>query len=501
MRLGIIDLGTNSVRFDAYEFDYDKGIKRLRREKLMVRLGEGVFLTGKLNREAVERTLDAFRGFIKTAAELQIEKIVAIATSALREAEDGEKLVAQIKKLTDIELTIISGETEAKYISRGILANEKGLKGSFALVDIGGGSTEVSICEGKEVQTSCSLPLGAARLSQQFPREGGATSSESMRLQVSKILKDSVLANIKPRPKRIIGSSGTIRALAKLQEAHGWPKEIISRNRLKKLIEEMKDLNSQQLRAFPGMDQNRIDIIVPGAILLEEIMRFLSVSKVHVTDFSLRDGLCREEYARFRKTSKPLRAFRLEDVSQSLGRFGAPTGYAEHMVESSKLFFNKFRNVHRLSSSWRDYFVAAALFRNIGKMIHPANHEEHAYYIVKHVDLPGFSAADREFVAQLCLRQNGWKTGVKNLLFCRNREEEVAFMKILALLRVASALETGTSRASSLKQVKTQNDKVKLTIGYSPRASLQLLHVEQRKGLFEQIFRRKLVVQLVPLLG
>src|SRR6478672_4923106 len=149
MRVAIIDLGTNSVRFDVQEFERGREAQILHREKLMIRLGQGVFITGRLDKNAIRRALHAFLRFRQIATDFRVEKIIAFGTSALRDARDSDKLLRQIKSQTGIDVRVITGEEEAKLIAEGVLAHEKPEKGTFALVDIGGGSTEISICRGR----------------------------------------------------------------------------------------------------------------------------------------------------------------------------------------------------------------------------------------------------------------------------------------------------------------------------------------------------------------
>ena len=161
MRIAIIDLGTNSVRFDIQQLGPGKRqVRQLHREKIMVRLGQGVFLNGKLDRSAVTRSLHAFAKFQKVAHQYKAGKIIAFGTSALREVADSEKFLKAIVDKTGIQVRVISGTEEAQLIALGILSNEKVGKEKFAMVDIGGGSTEISVCRGKAILHSTSFPLG-----------------------------------------------------------------------------------------------------------------------------------------------------------------------------------------------------------------------------------------------------------------------------------------------------------------------------------------------------
>src|SRR3954469_10895994 len=197
MRLGVIDLGTNSVRFDVHQIGADGELQRLHRKKLMVRLGQGAFVSRKLDREAVGRTLDAFARFKRVATHLKTEKIIAFGTAALREVSDREQLIELIKRSTGIHLRVITGAEEAQLIALGILSNEKLTPSRVALVDIGGGSTEISICRGRKGLHSHSFPLGAARLQQLYLKRSppNASSVVEMREHIRATLQSKMSAD------------------------------------------------------------------------------------------------------------------------------------------------------------------------------------------------------------------------------------------------------------------------------------------------------------------
>jgi exopolyphosphatase/guanosine-5'-triphosphate,3'-diphosphate pyrophosphatase len=161
MRIALIDLGTNAVRFDVVEVSPAGGVARLHRERLAVRLGEGVFKTGRLSHAAIGRTVAAFESFRKTCRTLNVERVTAFGTSALRDSANSEVLLTLLKRRTGIDVRVISGQEEARLIARGILAHENPTaKGLVALVDIGGGSVEITLCRGRQIRRSTSFKLG-----------------------------------------------------------------------------------------------------------------------------------------------------------------------------------------------------------------------------------------------------------------------------------------------------------------------------------------------------
>ena len=322
MRLGIIDLGTNSVRFDVQELGPGRRIHRLHREKRMIRLGQGVFLHGRLDRNAMRRTLGAFLRFRQAAEALGAKRIVAFATSALREATDNERLLGLIRRRAGIELRIISGEEEARLIARGILAHERVRRGRFALVDIGGGSTEISVCRGRSALRSASFDLGTSRLQQLFLRRSPPSRRivRDLRTHIRTTLRRTIAAEGWPGASHVLGSSGTVRALAKILRKRGGGRTI-ERRTLSRLVSEMARMNPKDLARLPGIEPHRVDMILAGGILLEECMRALGAGTVAPTPYALRDGILEEERRRARSRVRG----RGEAAQRSAGGVAAAT--------------------------------------------------------------------------------------------------------------------------------------------------------------------------------
>jgi len=308
LRLAIIDLGTNSVRFDIYRVSH-KGAQRLHRSKTMVRLGDDVFKTGKLTPEAMRRAAVAFLKFKKILRLHKTDRVVAFGTSALRTATNSAEFIRQIELKTGIQVRVISGREEAELIAKGIQANIDIPRGTYALVDIGGGSTEVSICSGRRIVKPHSFQLGANRLFQNYlktvPPEfrPNAKTNElhpilALRQKLKVELHGLTAKGHEGPVKSLIGSSGTIRTISKILKKLGHSGQPIYRSDLSGLISEMQTMSREQLKRLPGLEPKRVDLILAGAILLEEILFALNLKQVYVTDFALRDGILVSELAR-----------------------------------------------------------------------------------------------------------------------------------------------------------------------------------------------------------
>lgn len=497
MRLGIIDLGTNSVRFDIQELRPGKQVRPLHREKIMIRLGQGVFVNGQLSRDATVRTVHAFHTFKRICDELAVDRLIAIATSALREAGDSSRLVREIKSSTGIEVRIISGEEEARLIAIGILTNEP-VKGRAALIDIGGGSTEISIVNGRGVTQCESFPLGTARLQQMFLKRSPPSPRNIEQLRA--YIRETLNTKITPAwySPEVIGSSGTIRTLARMgRRKNGDSKKKLKLEHLRRMNRRMSRMNTAQLLNIPGMEARRSDMILAGSILLEECMIALDAKRLRATEFSLRHGILREQVDLSRKLITSRIALHIPDLIAKAQKLGGNRVHLEASAECARTLFRRLRHVHKLDGSWELYLEAAAILRKTGDAISPIASGEHAYYIVKNSGFRFVDQTELEFIAQLVLRTDRQKDPLKDLPFRGKKPRRQAFLKLLALLRIIDGLDADTGKAAHLRSARVAKKEIRLDFAGGTKTELERFRVEQRRELFEQVYRRKLTARRI----
>ncbi|HEY8279612.1 MAG TPA: Ppx/GppA phosphatase family protein [Bdellovibrionota bacterium] len=495
MRVAIIDLGTNSVRFDVHTLTTGGKAKLLHREKLMIRLGQGVFLKGRMDPAAIDRTVEAMEHFKQIALGLRVRKIVAFGTSALREASDSTELVERVKKRTGIEIKVISGREEAKLIAQGVLANENPPKGSYALVDIGGGSTEISPARGLTILKGDSFPLGTARLQQVFlkrspPREGAV---RQMRQYIANVLKEKMQAGKWPHCDTLLGSSGTVRNLARLIDKKD---DEFSFKDLSELVADMATMNTTQLLEIPGMEPKRVDMILSGAILLEEIARALGARKIVFTEFALRDGIIEEEKRLAKSHKSSLLELHLDDLFEHARRFGGDTEHLVHMARIASEIFARFQRIHGLEKRWEIYLLSTILLRHCGQAISYGDRAKHSFYIVKNLDFPSMDTWEHEFVARLCLHIPGGKVDGKDLNpIGKDKKRRAAFLRLLALARVIDALDLGPRTTLKIRRLTVTKGSARLSFSGKATEGIEQLMMERKKRLFEEVFGRELLLE------
>lgn len=294
----IIDLGTNSVRLDVVAVHLkNRAFRRLHREKRMVRLGDGLFERGHVDPAAVERVDGALREFSLLHRALDGGRIVAVATAAMREAPEAPALLERWSERYGIAFRVISGQEEAALIAKGVLSSEKLPSGGYGLIDIGGGSTELSLCRGPKILESFSLDLGANRMQQSFlrglpPVKGGL---DALRDEARRAFGDLRNRHHWPELRELIGSGGTIRAVRSLAKAAHAKEQPFTIHFLSDLVRQMERLDRVGLLHVPGMDEKRIDLMLAGSVLLEEAALALGAQRIRATEAGLRDGLLASE--------------------------------------------------------------------------------------------------------------------------------------------------------------------------------------------------------------
>ena len=254
-------------------------------------------------------------------------------------------------------------------------------------------------------------------------------------------------------------------------------------------------MTTTQLLGIPGMEAKRVDMILAGAVLLEECMDALGAKRVVTTEYSLRDGILEEELQLVREHKGSALALHLPDLYSKAQRLGCQDGHVRQVVGFAAVLFSRLKNLHKLDPEWQVYLTAAAILHDTGgKPSSPTQHEKHSYYIVKNADFPSMEGWETEFVAQLCLWHPSGKPDPETFPFDGDKRRRDAFFKLLALLRVAAALDRGHKSSARIKQVLTDKDKVRISLT-GKSVDLELLRVEQKKALFEQTFHRRLVVE------
>jgi exopolyphosphatase / guanosine-5'-triphosphate,3'-diphosphate pyrophosphatase len=499
MRIAAIDIGTNSIHMIVVKVRPDLSFEVIDREKDMIRLGAGGLDGRSLTATAMSAALQTLTKFKRLAATHKVDEILAAATSATREADNGGDFIAEVDRQTGIRIRVISGTEEARLIH---LAAGYGVDvgGSTAVVvDIGGGSVEVTLGTATQLALGKSFKLGVIRLSERFVKSDPLANRDERRL-VKHLNQEmgTYLDQVAMRGfDRVIGTSGTILSLGAMalsdagERAEDLRNRRVSAKALHKIRKRLTEFNIEERLKMPGLDPRRADLSVAGSVLLDTMIRRLGAEEFVLCDLALREGLVIDYIHRNSSTIRKVE--RYPDVRRrSIVELGERCGYwSEHAQQVARLalsMFDQTRSVHGLGDRERDWLEYGALLHDIGVHISYERHHRHSYYLIKNGDLRGFEPLEIEVIA-LIARYHRQATpkksheGYGDLPGAARR----AVKALSAMVRLAEGLDRSHARALEGIDLYPREDDYLARLRAAGDAELELWAAHRHVAPFEEL--------------
>jgi len=499
LRLAAIDIGTNSVHMIVVRVRPDFSFEVVDREKEMVRLGAGGLDGKKLTPEAMNAALQALSKFARLAQSHQVDETLAVATSAVREAENGGAFLKAIERKTGIRPRIITGTEEARLIHLAAVYGVDTPKPAV-VIDIGGGSVEITLGSGSEVEFARSFKIGVIRLTERFvdsdPISGRDERKmvEHIREQVDRYL-DHIVEN---GFDRVIGTSGTILSLGTMAVAAARgtvPTELrnlrVPAKHIRRLRRDVLALSDKERLALPGLDPRRADLTVAGVVLLDTILQRLGAEDLTLCDLALREGLVLDYIRRHQKEIVHIEQIpdvRRRSVLELAERCNYYADHARHIVQMSLALFDQTRALHGLTDREREWLEYSALMHDIGSHISFGRHHRHSYYLITNGDLRGFQPEEIEIMALVARyhRRSTPKTSHEEYArLATNRRRTVRTLS--AILRVAENLDRSHCQVISGVTVKARNGDMRVELAASGDAELEMWATGRHVAPFEQV--------------
>jgi len=458
-RIAAIDVGSNSVRLLVAEYDPASGLTTVDELKDQPRLARGLAATGCLDDDAMARAMETLRRMRDVCQRRGVHRIAAVATAAVREAENGPWFVRRVRQELDIPLRIIDAETEAALSYRSV-AHHFPLAGERALVaDIGGGSLELIGAVDGLVELTLSLPLGAVRLTELYLPGDRPPYKEvaAVRPLIRKHLKREL-------PWRewagatVIGSGGTFTTLGRIVQArrglspadpvHGVE---VTAAEVEQLIDWLASRSSEQRRQVPGLNPARADIILAGLAVTAELLDWIRGRSLTVSAFGLREGLLLEMAGAEEPLARdPLRLFR-----EFAERCQSDRRHVEHVRELALQLFDQLGDQLGCAPEERLLLEAAGLLHDVGQLVSYRKHHKHSYQLITHAERLGLAPRDRELVALISRYHRRSGPRRKHPEFAAlSAADQAVVRRLSGILRVADGLDRGHS--ASVKQVEVE---------------------------------------------
>lgn len=508
MKVAAIDVGTNSIHLMVVSISPSGEITLVEKAREQVMLGSGGLSQAFIAPDAFERGVAALERFRAAADSHDCEDIHAGATSAVREASNGQEFCEAVKARTGIHVRQISGNDEARLIYLGARADLDFSRGRVLIFDVGGGSTEFILAEPRGPLMTLSLRLGHIRLTEGAPETAFTPDTRrAMKRQVRQVLQ-ALKTRVRPEDVgMVVGTSGTVRTLARIGTlargeqlpAHGSGL-LLHRSEVEEFIKLAERGDPEALAAVPGMDQRRLATLPAGAVIVREVLKAVGVSQLVTSERSLRDGLIIDWIERHRPEIDLQRTAldpRERSTLAAVGRFCPDPTHARHVADLTLTLFDRLTALHQLPAADRPLAWSAAMLHDIGHHIAGKSHHRHGMYLLQHIRMAGFTAPEIAVLANIVRYHSRSKPKAHHPDFAALSADDQRRVEVIAgLLRLADSLDRSHEQPVRSIDVSWDDGAVRLNATLREGGELEHWAFEQRKDLLERALQRKVQLSI-----
>ena len=500
-----VDIGSNSVRLKIARLTKHR-LTEIHEDREVTRLGESVYRSGFLSPEAISDTVKVLRRFHRAVQNVGVDVVRVVATSALRDARNSQAFMEWVRSVTGWKVEIISGLEEARLIHLGLISSLRVNVSPLLMVDLGGGSCELTISGEGHIRSTISLPLGAVRLTNEFLHHEPPRKAElrQMRGFIAREIGRTADRIWRARPKVVIATSGTAESLAAvchgLYKTKGARAATVSKTQMQRIAKLLARLPLEERRSLSGVGPRRAEIVVAGAAVYSELLERCQLTGFRASPLGLRDGLLAQmaaEYDRSTRSGKQIESERWDSIRAAVEHYRVDMEHALQVRNSAMHLFSALKSVHSLPPEYAEWLSAAAMLYEVGDYVNRNGRHRHSYYIISHSEILGYTPEQRRIIAAIAryLGKSRPSAGDGPVKVLPSADQDCV-PKASLLLRLARALNLSRSGAIRAVQVRVRDGAVRLALLPRPRSSvdLELWAAEKEKGYFREVFGRELSV-------
>ena len=510
-----IDCGSNSFHLLVVRVDEaSQTWEAIGSDKELLRLadvGEGMRIAG----ETMDRALEVLTRFRQQAEALGAERIEAVATSAIREAKNGQAFLDRAASEAGVPIALISGPEEARLIYLGVASRFDFAGRKVAIVDIGGGSTELIVGTADELLFNQSAQLGAVHLTARYQDADPISPDayQEMLIAIHHTLQPLTAIMRDIGFDMLVGTSGTIENLAAIAAAHrgdSEPKDgdVLEYVAVRDIERSLRGMAHEERLSVPGMNLRRADIAVAGARLVRSVMDQLEVEKLTLCDRALREGVIMDLLMRegvIKSAAHAPEQVRRRAIRKVGTRYRCDMVHGEHVAKLALAMFDQMAELHGVPANFRDVLEGAAVLHEIGMLVNRDGYHKHSYYLLRHTDFMGFRDDEIELMANLAryCRKGLPKKKHDNYLELSFDHRLIA-RRMIAILRLARALSISRTRTVEDLTLKYAHGKVTVVLHASGPCDLELRAAGEKAEVYakylgvEVQFELRLVTPKAP---
>ncbi|QJB45835.1 Ppx/GppA phosphatase family protein [Dolichospermum flos-aquae] len=520
--IAAIDIGTNSLHMVVVKIEATlPSFTIIAREKETVRLGDRNLITGELKPEVMMKAIACLGRFKTLADSLGTNSIVAVATSAVRESPNGQEFLQQVETEVGLSVDLISGPEEARRIYLGVLSGMEFNNKPHIIIDIGGGSTELILGDSEEPRSLTSTKIGAVRLTGELIASDPISETEFKYLQAyARGMLERSVEEVQGKLKigdspQLIGTSGTIETIATIhaREKLGLVPSTLngyqfSLQDLRTWVNRLRKMTNVERATVPGMPEKRSEVILSGAVILQEAMTLLGVQSVTVCERSLREGVIVDWMLTHGFIDNRLRfqsSIRERSVLKTAKKYQTNLEHSERVTAFALNIFDQTKGqLHYWNADQRQLLWAAAILHNCGHYVSHSSHHKHSYYLIRNGELLGYNETEIEIIANIARyhRKSPPKKKHESYRNLLHKEHRTMVNQLSAILRLAVALDRRQIGAISHVQCEyiPNFKEFKMLIFPSlidDECALEMWSLDYKKGVFEEEFGLRFIATLM----
>jgi exopolyphosphatase/guanosine-5'-triphosphate,3'-diphosphate pyrophosphatase len=495
LRVAAVDVGSNAIRFLAGEFRALGEYEVLEEERVAVRLGHDVFLSGKLTPEAMNAAVEAIKRFRGRMDALGIEHYRAVATSATRESRNGAEMVARVRREAGIELETITGQEEARLVNLAIVNRVPMGDDKWITVDVGGGSVEVSLVDASGILWSESHVMGSVRLLEELSTAGDEPGRfQRLLREYAATLQIPIIAQ-HWNPRGTIATGGNAETLAKLAGANPGRGRVaaVPLQTLRGLMEMLSKLSYRQRVDQLGLREDRADVILPAGMIYERVASLAGADELLVPAVGLKDGVLLDlaEDVASHQAHEDRKDRQAVAGAMAIGRrYMFDEAHALQVVRLAGSLFDQLGKVHGLGPDERRMLLAAGVLHDIGTFVGYKKHHKHSLYLIANSEVPEFTPREIDIIANVARYHRKGVPAEHHVTFTALPEEDrQRVVKLASLLRIADALDREHLQAVRAVTARvTRGKKLKLEVEADGDLLLERWALRRKSDLFTSTF-------------
>jgi len=505
-RYAAIDIGSNSVRMEAAEVSGEEAPRILASERQVTRLGASVFRAGRISQESTEMICGVLASMAAQYKRLDITAVRAVATAAVRDANNQQEFIARVSAALGTDVEIISGQEESRLIHLGVKSRWPHPAERFLIIDIGGGSAEIIYSENERFGQSFSKPLGALRLQELFLRADPPRPTEIHRLEeyIAERIGSAVRRLGGAAIDRVVGTSATASAVVcAINRIPRQRREEANRRRattaqIRRLYKDLCQMDAQGRAKLTGIGPRRAEIIVPGTAVLLHVLEAFHMPALFYSAAGVRDGIIADLAMRGADRGLSQMSAEQRSVVEALAEhFGVTLRHARKVARLANDLFTGFQELHKLPPHYGTLLEASAYLHDAGHFVSDTRHHKHSYYLVANSDMAGFTRPERELVANLCrYHRKSLPTQEHGNLQALDAEGKRALAWLTPLLRLADSLDRSHGQRIRSAQCKVRENDILIALNLPPEADidLEIWAAERLTDLFRQVYGKPIAL-------